>query len=638
MRRSAARLSGLAGVVAFAVAAVGLPHAHAAAASRKVSVPGPAAGKITVAVVRFHNTHAGRPVWLRPPRRGSNGGPSAFVAGTARLRGGGRLGLVAIVNFRGNLSQSAAARTVAANRAFTVDFVGDAEAYRGRLAAALRRTARRGWRVDALELPPRSVDRSYRSPRILLDEVRRLLVRRPDAAFLAALRGPQAPPALPLPVPPPPSPPPAPGPRARGLTPLSSDPFTNASSAHRTQVEPDSFAFGSTVVAAFQSGRFYDGGASGIGFARSGDAGRSWTNGFLPALTKNEGNGPFDRASDPTVAYDARHGVWLIASLGIQQAALPDGAAVVVSRSADGGTTWSAPVTVATGVNLDKEWVVCDNHPASAFYGRCYIEWDGVAAGEAVEMSTSMDGGASWSSPQAPAGGPKGFAGQPLVQPNGRVVVVFDNADSTALLAFASTDGGATWSAAETVASISDHEVAGGIRTEPIPSAEIDGSGTIYVVWQDCRFRIGCASNDLVMTSTTQSGYPSWSPVRRIPIDPTAGTVDHFIPGLAVDPATSGAGAHLGLTYYYLPNASCTLSTCELDVGFVSSADAGATWTAPAEIAGPMRLSWLPPTTGGIMVGDYISTSYADGEALPFFALANAPGADGSPDEAIYTW
>src|SRR5207248_61513 len=46
---------------------------------------------------------------------------------------------------------------------------------------------------------------------------------------------------------------------------LSGDPFTNSTSQHRTEVEPDTFAFGSTVVSAFQVGRFFDGGASDIG-------------------------------------------------------------------------------------------------------------------------------------------------------------------------------------------------------------------------------------------------------------------------------------------------------------------------------------------------------------------------------------
>jgi hypothetical protein len=49
-----------------------------------------------------------------------------------------------------------------------------------------------------------------------------------------------------------------------------------------------------------------------------------------------------------------------------------------------------------------------------------------------------------------------------------------------------------------------------------------------------------------------------------------------------------------------------------------------------------MSLSWLPDTTGGLMVGDYISTSFSNGVPHPFFALAHAPS-NGSFDEAIYT-
>src|SRR6266852_5048356 len=39
------------------------------------------------------------------------------------------------------------------------------------------------------------------------------------------------------------------------LTQISSDPFTNPTSNHRTEVEPDTFSFGSTVVSTFQVGR-----------------------------------------------------------------------------------------------------------------------------------------------------------------------------------------------------------------------------------------------------------------------------------------------------------------------------------------------------------------------------------------------
>src|SRR5919201_3673354 len=69
------------------------------------------------------------------------------------------------------------------------------------------------------------------------------------------------------------------------LTRVSADPFTNPTSQHATEVEPDTFANGATVVAAFQVGRFFNGGATDIGIARSGDGGTTWTAGFLPGMT-----------------------------------------------------------------------------------------------------------------------------------------------------------------------------------------------------------------------------------------------------------------------------------------------------------------------------------------------------------------
>src|ERR687884_1291158 len=114
------------------------------------------------------------------------------------------------------------------------------------------------------------------------------------------------------------------------LTRIAVDPFTNSTSQHKTIVEPDTFSFGSTIVAAAQSGRFFDGGASGIEFATSTNNGASWTHGQLPGITTFNG-GPYARATDPSVAYDARHNVWLISTLALD--ASPSGKAVLTSRS-----------------------------------------------------------------------------------------------------------------------------------------------------------------------------------------------------------------------------------------------------------------------------------------------------------------
>src|SRR5439155_19249825 len=92
------------------------------------------------------------------------------------------------------------------------------------------------------------------------------------------------------------------------ITQISSYPYTNTTSNHKTEVEPDTFAFGNTIVSAFQVGRFFDGGGSNIGWATSTNGGETWTHGFLPSSTVfATPPGVYQRGSDASVAYDAKH-------------------------------------------------------------------------------------------------------------------------------------------------------------------------------------------------------------------------------------------------------------------------------------------------------------------------------------------
>ncbi len=410
------------------------------------------------------------------------------------------------------------------------------------------------------------------------------------------------------------------------LTRISTDPYTNPDSQHKTQVEPDTFAFGQTVVAAFQSGRFFNGGASNIGWATSINGGASWTHGFLPATTVNATPpGPYARVSDPSVAYDARHKVWIISYLGI---VVPEAAPVdvLVSRSTDGGLTWGNPVIVnKSGDFNDKNWTVCDDTATSPFYGHCYTEFDDASKNNLVQMSTSTDGGLTWGPALTTPDHACVIGGQPLVQPNGTVIVTIDDCFETAILSFRSTDGGKSWSRVTLAAQILAIFDPGNIRSGPLPSAEIDKQGRVYVVWEDCRFEPNCFTNDLLLISSADGTH--WTLPKRIPIDPVGSGVDHFIPGLAVDRTTSDGSAHLGLAYYYYPNVNCDVNTCQLDVGFISSTNGGASWSKAEQLAGPMQMTWLPNTTLGRMVGDYISTSIVprDDDATPVFEVAFQP-------------
>jgi len=415
------------------------------------------------------------------------------------------------------------------------------------------------------------------------------------------------------------------------LVQISVDKLTNSDSDHKTEVEPDTFAWGSTFVSAYHVARrpgSIGWGSAAIGFTTSSDGGKSGTYGYLPDLTVNYKGGPYYGAADPSVAYDAKHGVWLISSLALIN---PIGD-VVVSRSRD-GIHWSKPVPVDLTHNDDKNWTVCDNTPTSPYYGNCYTEWDYATSTGDIAMSTSTDGGATWGPAKLTADRAGGLGGQPLVQPNGTVVVPF-SFSYAAIGAFTSTNGGASWSASTVVAEVDDHSEGGGLRSLPLPSAEIDGAGKVFVVWHDCRFRTNCAENDIVMSTSTDG--KTWTSPARIPIDPTNSTVDHFIPGIGVNSATSGKTAQMTIVYYYYPVSNCNSSTCQLDVGFTTSADGGNTWTSGVQLAGPMNLSWLPVSDLGPMVADYISVSYTGGNPFGVFAAAKAP--KGSVlNEAMYT-
>jgi hypothetical protein len=409
---------------------------------------------------------------------------------------------------------------------------------------------------------------------------------------------------------------------------LSTDTVTGGGAQHATEVEPDSFAFGQTVVAVFQVGRFEGGGATAIGVATSLDGGRRWRSGLLPGLTSSSPQPGSDRrASDPAVSFDAVHGVWLASSLGIS----PDSFQLLVSRSPD-GIAWSLPVTAvqAASGGLDKEWIACDNWPSSPNRGRCYLSYVDLASARIVTQATT-DGGLTWSaavptSIQPPQGVEVNGA-QPLPRPDGSLVVVYEATGgqgpslSDEVLAARSTDGGASFEPSVQVSSLSWFPTVG-LRAPPLPSADVAADGTLFVAWEDCRLDPACG-RDRILLSTSVDGQVWTAPA---PVGPPPPSADQFVPGLAVDPATSGPGQRLAVAYYSLPAACAIRSSCAgVDVWLTTSGNAGASWTRPQRLdAQSMRLEWLAQA-GGRFLGDYISTSFVAGRAVPVYSLAIAP-------------
>ncbi|HEY2578000.1 MAG TPA: sialidase family protein [Streptosporangiaceae bacterium] len=427
------------------------------------------------------------------------------------------------------------------------------------------------------------------------------------------------------------------------VTQISSDPFANSTSQHATEVEPDSFTWGNTIVDTIQAGRFVTAGSSDIGWATSTDGGATWTHGFVSGLTVHRGGGTYPRTTNAVVTYDARHHTWLIAATAIMWVAgraEPPGIGVAVVRSAN-GMAWTRPVFAIGGTsftpNYDKDWITCDDTPSSPHYGICYAMVDMHADSNQMAFATSTDGGATWSKPVDPAGATGGLIGGMAVQPDGTVVAVYNTVEGAdRQVALTSSDGGKTWSAPVAISGVRHHQPDGNLRGHPLPSVTADKAGKIYVVWADCRFRTGCPENDIVFSTSTNA--VTWTAPARIPIDPVASHIEHYLPVIVASPATSGAAAHLALYYNFYPKANCTRATCMIGEGFSSSVNGGATWSAGRHLVTPFALTRLPFTSRGRMVGDYIgATVTASGIALGALIIARKPATGEAYNVGLYT-
>src|SRR5579875_812059 len=131
-----------------------------------------------------------------------------------------------------------------------------------------------------------------------------------------------------------------------------------------TVVEPDvavSPVDRNVAVAAAHDSRFADGGAVDITVAWTADGGATWHHMPVQGITTATG-GPYDRASDPVVAFGP-DGTAYLSALVFDVNTCPSGIAVL--RSTDGGQTWSKPVFAQKSARCayddDKNWLVVDN-------------------------------------------------------------------------------------------------------------------------------------------------------------------------------------------------------------------------------------------------------------------------------------
>ncbi len=224
---------------------------------------------------------------------------------------------------------------------------------------------------------------------------------------------------------------------------------------------------------------------------------------------------------------------------------------ILIRRSLDGGMTWeprSIPViehAEAPGIPFeDKPYIVADNQPKSPHFGNLYVGWSQDRTEDAlIVLSRSTDGGLTWSPPvriSDHAGLPRddngtveGFAG--VAAPDGALHVVWS--DTNHIVYALSRDGGKTFSRNRFIADTSPSHfvVQGAEEANGYPQIAIAPHGKLHVAWSDYR------NGDVdVFCISSADGGRTWSKPVRVNSDPVHNAADQFFQWLAVDPA-SGA-------------------------------------------------------------------------------------------------
>ncbi|HSN21519.1 MAG TPA: sialidase family protein [Usitatibacter sp.] len=391
------------------------------------------------------------------------------------------------------------------------------------------------------------------------------------------------------------------------------------------------------LVAAWQQDRWSNGASQGLLAAASFDGGASWTARPLAFSvcgggTREQGS-DYGRATDPWVAFGADGTVYAIGLSTSGTSFQPGSAsAVLVSRSSDGGRTWSAAATLARDTDAlfdDKETLTAD--PADARL--VYATWDRVdahAAGTSV-FARSVDGGATWGPARVihdPGPGAQTIGNLIRVLPDGTLVDLYvrltgdeHRVTDSAVEAIRSTDRGATWSAPVRISAYralgaADPASGRGIRDGSVlAQMAVAPDGSLDVVWQDARFT---GLRDAIALSRSVDGGLTWSAPVRVNADPA---IAAFTPQVHVR-----ADGTIGVSYFVLPADRRDAGAVPVERRLAQSSD-GSTWTEIAASA-PFDLSSAPLAAGAWFLGDYMGLASAGADFLSLYARTTGSATD----------
>jgi hypothetical protein len=360
------------------------------------------------------------------------------------------------------------------------------------------------------------------------------------------------------------------------------------------------------------------------GIYASNDGGSTWNHKCLPVLPGGSGLG------DPMVGYDRAGNAF---AGGIQDGSR--GQVIIISRSRDNGTTWSAPIVAAvptlSGGTTDKGWLELDLSSSSPHVNCLYIsntQFDASSNSE-ISVSHSCNHGSTWTTvvvdtKQIYPSQVDQFSDLAIAK-DGTVYVSWLRCPATGpagdcggttskMLVSKSLDGGATWSTPVTSATVKlAPDNCGAFygclpntfeRVSDIPVIAVDNStganaGHLYIVyynWDGTRMR--------VLVSHSTNGGTTWS--AGVPVAPSTVAHDQFFPWINV--STRGT---LGVTWLDRRNDSANIN---YDSFATFSNNGGTSFSTNQKLSSVMSNPFNDGFGSGFM-GDYTGNAW-DGATL----------------------
>ncbi|MCX3060688.1 sialidase family protein [Streptomyces beihaiensis] len=413
------------------------------------------------------------------------------------------------------------------------------------------------------------------------------------------------------------------------------------------------------LVGAWQQDRWRDGGAHGLVAGSSTDGGKTWTTTPLPFSACAPGGPRYTRASDAWVSIGPDGTVYANA-ISFDETDNDNG--VFAATSTDGGKTWKNLATVDehTGTTQyfdDKNSITAN--PGEA--GVAYSVWDTLVSPNANPyadahasaytgpgyFSRTTDGGKTWSKPKAifPTGERSQTIGNRVVVDPRHPDTLYDfanwivrpntpNSEHDQLAFVKSTDGGATWSAPKAIADMNVVGVA-----DPNTGAAVRTGDIIpeAAVGPDGSLHLVWQDAQFSGGAYDEIGYTTSRDGGATWSAPRRVNTPTGSPAFTPSVAVSSNGT-VGVTYYDLrglkPGDTTTVPT---DYWFTSSSDGGRTWGGEKRLGTTFDMT-AAPTAGGYFTGDYESLDTAGTTFVPFFVRTNcAPGSTTPCDTADRT-